>query len=208
MSDSFIAFIRVGHLAESVDPWRVVGEVEQLMEAAMWSVWSETNRSYSADTDTNVEFTGSDVVNLKERFKRHGGRLQRIEVQADYRKAPDISVWATVHPPYPSQLVQFYVNGANRVDVDAVCNALVSGLESFRRRKAWREASVKREDTYVSSRADEGHQPSTSPVIRARGLWSSFRRWMIRNRDGIIVGLACSTVVSLIFAAAAWFLPK
>lgn len=185
-------------LAAPADVWRMATDIEAIVEAALGQYWARGKVEYRATTPTQITFLATDLTTLRDEVDHHGAPLRSFVINASYHGDGNlIQIWAQMYIS-AGQVTTITVDAKSfrRVEVEAMTHSTDRMVHGLRRRTRWKDASLAVGELIVWSTSSPSHEaPMTS--LRTRGLRSTARRTFVRNRDGIIVGLASSTFVSV-----------
>lgn len=201
MSDYYSGDVKI-ELSGGKDTWSVARDVEAMMEGAMVSAWLKSEKSYEAETDSRIWFRDTDLTGLRAKARDHGGRLDRLRLDADFYYpeggllALDVTIWIEEDE---SREVWIHWSSPLRVDADRILNALRRMHEAYSRRSLWSESTFTAGPIAVTTDASEEVRHPRAAVSGARLRTRSWR-WFVRNRDSIIITLVGGIIVTGAFA--------
>jgi len=186
-------------LSQPADPWRVAEDIRSLQEIIFGENWKNINLRLSATSASHIRFQAPDLASLQQKVTDFGGPMRDISVDADlWQGGEGRSCGAMIlFADKKAQTILLHWDSPLRVDTEAFRYGIERVVQDFRRRKRWQGAKIKVEAVRHESDAAPSSKTKSSQLIKVRGVKWGWRRWFVRNRDNIIVGLLVSTLVSV-----------
>ena len=198
MNDYFAQEANV-ELSQPADPWRLAEDIRSLLEIVFGENWKNINLRLSATSQSRIRFAASDLASLQQKVTDFGGPMRDISVDASLWQGGKLRSCDTMilFKGEKAQTILIHWRMPLRVDTEAFGYGVKRVVQDFGRRKRWAGAKVAVRSVRHQSDAASPPAAQGSQLIKVRGFKWGWRRWFVRNRDNIIVGLSVSTVVSV-----------
>ena len=198
MSDYFAQEASI-ELGQPADPWRMAEDMLSLVEILFGENWKDVELEYDATSKSNISFRASDLTSLQQRVTEFGGPMSDVSFEAVLWRNRELrscaaNIWFTGDR---AERILLSWHMPLRVDAEAFGYGVERVKKDFSRRKRWSEAKVTLRAIRHQSEAEPSAKKKGPQLIKVRGVKWEWRRWFVRNRDSIIVGLSVSTVVSV-----------
>ncbi|GAA4267747.1 hypothetical protein [Frondihabitans peucedani] len=186
-------------LPQPADPWRIAEDICELLEILFGENWKKTKLRFTATSTSNIAFYSTDLTSLQQRVTEFGGPMRDISIYAnlwlnnEFRSADPMILFAGEK----AETVLLSWQTPIRVDTEAMRYGTERVMKDFSRRKRWNGAKFNAKNVRHHSQASPSAKVTGPQLIRVKGVKWGLRRWFVRNRDNIIVGLLASTVASV-----------
>jgi hypothetical protein len=186
-------------LPQPADAWRVAEDIRSLLESVFGDNWNNIILEFTATSVSNIRFEHIDLISLHEAVAAFGGPMRDISISASLfgnneLRSCDATLWMD-DKRVQRMILHWYM--PLRVDAESFRYGVERVVRSFNRRKRWANAKVKIGNIRHDSEASSPPQAVGPGLIRVNGIKWGLRRWFVQNRDGIIIGLLGSFLVSV-----------
>jgi hypothetical protein len=186
-------------LSQPADPWRIAEDIRSLLEILFGENWKDTDLDFTATSKSDIAFRAKDLTSLQEEVTEFGGPMRDISIHAD--------LWQNRESRGCDPMVLFSGQKAQRVllswhmpmrvETEAFRYGIERVIKDFGRRKRWTGAILSVDAMRHQSQAGPSPEAKGPQLIKVRGVKWGLRRWFVRNRDNIIIGLLVSFLVSI-----------
>jgi hypothetical protein len=198
MTDYFAQDAHI-QLDQPADAWRVAEDIRSLLESVFGDNWKQIILEFTATSVSNIRFEDTNLTSLHEAVTAFGGPMRDISISASMfgnneLRSCDATLWMD-DKKVQRMVLHWYM--PLLVDAESFRYGVERVVSSFSRRKRWANAKVKIGDMRHDSEASGRPQAVGPGLIRVNGIKWGLRRWFVQNRDGIIIGLLGSFLVSI-----------